>query len=539
MTKKEFQNLKEDRLVDEVLVPLFAKMGYKDVFKHHGHAGEKGKDIVFWEEDKSGSRVNHAVVVKAVKLNGKSKSVEGSANEVSTQIRQSLSSPYMAPMTGELVNAHRCFVVTNKDIPKEALDAIKSMLGDNPLMFNQVNFWNGNKVWEMASKYLFSIPDTLDTLSQQLNDLKQDVIPEITISERGKLIRLLPRDEFAAQSSLEVNVTFNFSETNPSLSVYKEFQEFIDHGGQIKISGEYIAEFATPQIIGQILGNSNQKPTEMEFRTEKKDKIFPFKFELLKDDDTLYSVDYIAFKWLQGGMKSFTLSNEDQNGFFSIRMRMNNDGSCHLNLHLAVHSVSASTVRKSYDVSIALAKATIIRFTSLENEKVIFEAKNTVTLELPGEGYVKVIEILSKIEEKSGQEIIIPDRDLNEEEIYSIQFAEHILLYGQLKEKWVGPWELPISKLEPARVRDVLANLTDGQRCNLFFKGAGSYYKILDNKIDLGETELFFESVQLLNQNELEDWLVEQDYSKPISIIIEPGDSDQLIHCYPKFLPLK
>lgn len=238
MTKKEFQKLKEDRLVDDVLIPLFAKMGYKDVFKHHGHTGEKGKDIVFWEEDKSGSRINYAVVVKAVKLNGKLKAVEGSANEVSTQIRQSLSSSYLAPITGELINAHRCFVVTNKDIPKEAVGAIKSMLGYNPLMSNQIIFWDGNKVWEMASKYLFSIPDTLDTLSQQLNVLNLDVIPEVTISEQSKSRRLLPRHNSVAQSHFKINASFSFPEDSLSLSVYDRFQEFIDHGGQIKIPGE-------------------------------------------------------------------------------------------------------------------------------------------------------------------------------------------------------------------------------------------------------------------------------------------------------------
>ncbi|MCB9006482.1 MAG: hypothetical protein H6656_03760 [Ardenticatenaceae bacterium] len=88
MNKKQFQQLKEDDLVDEVLIPLFRRMEYKEVFKHHGGAGEKGKDIVFWESHPLGGRKNYAIVAKAVKLSGQAKAGTGTAAEIQMQVRQ-------------------------------------------------------------------------------------------------------------------------------------------------------------------------------------------------------------------------------------------------------------------------------------------------------------------------------------------------------------------------------------------------------------------------------------------------------------------
>lgn len=47
-----------------MLIPLFQKMGFKDVIEYHGPA-EKGKDIIFYETDKFDSKIYTGVVVGA------------------------------------------------------------------------------------------------------------------------------------------------------------------------------------------------------------------------------------------------------------------------------------------------------------------------------------------------------------------------------------------------------------------------------------------------------------------------------------------
>lgn len=264
----------------------------------------------------------------------------------------------------------------------------------------------------------------------------------------------------------------------------------------------------------------------------------PFKVELLKDSNLLYCIDYVALKWVQGGRKSFTLSNEDQKSFFSVRIKLVEEGSCTLNWNLAVTNVPVTTVKKSYDFASGLKNSTTIRFTWLENSKVFLESKNAISPELPGEVYVEAINILAKVEEKLGLEILIPDRDFSEKDFQAIQELTTIVLCGRIEGNWTGRASLPIETAEPSIVREILSKLENGRQSNFLFAHPGRL-KVLDTEVKLGDCERLLESVKLINQTELEDWLKGGNYSKQILVVVEPGDSNKLIDIYPKFLPLR
>jgi Restriction endonuclease len=534
MTKKEFQNLKEDRLVDEVLIPLFRKMGYKDVYKYHGGSGELGKDIVFWDEDRTGARTNYVVVVKAVKLSGKAQAAE----EVAGQVRQAFGSAYIEPVTLKNAKAQRCFVVTNKDIPKEGKQAIRGNLGDTYPYLDYLEFWDGDKVWELATKHLFSIPDKLDALGKDLANLHLDWFPEVTISGKERRLRFLPKSDKANPSDLGIGkANFVFPKNDSTLEIIQKMQYFIDHGGQVEIPKQYIAEFTEPAIIEKLFGKHEGIPDLVTMLSEKKDRVSPFKLELLKDGLVFFSLDYMGFKWLQGGRESFTLSNEDQKTFYTIKMRLFSNSKVNLDIDFHTYGLSANMIKKSYALIKAFQEASLVRVIWLEKDSILFEHQNTMKLPEVNKGYLEYVDLLSEIENKAGVTIIVPDRDFSREDMISIKQFSHIVLYGGFQDKWCGPYTLPLDQVDVASVQEALASIGNEGQSKLLLKSEGAKWRIFDTEIDLGPTEHIFSSVRLVNQDELEKWLDKKDFAEPISIIIEPGDDNTVIHQYPKFSP--
>src|SRR5437016_355755 len=97
--RQEILEMDEAKLRLEVLKPLFEKMGFIDVFHHHGGQGEKGKDFVMWKKGELDERINYAVVVKAVRITGKADAGPGNAGGVAAQIQQAFGQRFLDPLT--------------------------------------------------------------------------------------------------------------------------------------------------------------------------------------------------------------------------------------------------------------------------------------------------------------------------------------------------------------------------------------------------------------------------------------------------------
>src|SRR5215813_13079058 len=109
-TKDQLCKMDEGQLREDVLIPLFRAMGFRDVFHYHGGDQEQGKDIVMWKEETVRERVNYAVVVKSKKISGKATG-NSSAGEVCTQIQQCFGRSYLDPISGEEKRVNHCYVV--------------------------------------------------------------------------------------------------------------------------------------------------------------------------------------------------------------------------------------------------------------------------------------------------------------------------------------------------------------------------------------------------------------------------------------------
>ena len=214
LIKSMIENMKEDQLSQEVLIPLFKEMGYKDVFYYHGGSGEKGKDIVFWESDKLGARKNFAVVVKSENISGQAKTAKGTAGEVATQIQQAFGAEYSDPITTEPQQVHECWVVTSKTIKKESEDAIRSII--KPNYERHVRFIDGEKLWKFVEKHLGTQTalGKLKEIQKTLNHVDTHYQPVINLSGNKLMVGLKEKFKGAAeQKPLKINFSLKFPET--------------------------------------------------------------------------------------------------------------------------------------------------------------------------------------------------------------------------------------------------------------------------------------------------------------------------------------
>ncbi len=131
-------------------------MGFNEVFEWHGGAGELGKDFVAWKTNELGHRENLAVVAKATAIKSNPQ-----IQDVITQIRQSFNSTYRDPITGVDERIHRCWVVSNKDLPKETRDRIRASIG-NETWDSYTQILDIDDIWELGSKHL--VTDVGDAL---------------------------------------------------------------------------------------------------------------------------------------------------------------------------------------------------------------------------------------------------------------------------------------------------------------------------------------------------------------------------------------
>jgi hypothetical protein len=151
------KTLDERSLREEILVPLFSAMGYRDVFVNHG-TNERGKDIVMWRLDDVRGRVNVAVVVKAKPIRG---GVErnGGAASVVAQVTQCFGSTYLHPAAPGEQTVHECLIVCSHQPSPNALTALDSLLA--PTQFHRsVAYIFENRLWELVDQYLRSRADT-------------------------------------------------------------------------------------------------------------------------------------------------------------------------------------------------------------------------------------------------------------------------------------------------------------------------------------------------------------------------------------------
>jgi hypothetical protein len=230
-TRSDIVEMDEANLRLKVLKPLFEKMGFRDVFHYHGGSGEKGKDFVMWKTGELGERVNYAVVVKAERITGKAAARSGSASEVSFQIHQALGSTYLDSVTGETIKPHLCWVVSSREISKEAEEAIVSALDASHLHRN-IRFVSGDCLWKLVTDHFpeSAAMENLKRATEIFDTLDKDWRVAVSTSGGKNIFSLEPKDLKRRPAPLKLRFNLKFPDDAAGRQKAQEVKDWYEKG---------------------------------------------------------------------------------------------------------------------------------------------------------------------------------------------------------------------------------------------------------------------------------------------------------------------
>jgi hypothetical protein len=254
-TREQIRAMDGATLRVNVLIPLLKKMGFQDVSHHHGGSGEKGKDIVMWKIGSLGERLNCAVVVKAGRISGKAEVSSGSAGGVVMQIQQSFGCPFLGAITGEQQLVNECWVVSSKEISKDARESILSALRTSNLD-RLTKFVDGERLWELIETH-FPICATLEHY-RLVRDACDNMHPDfrMAIDSRGGRNKFIlePKPHATARHGEDLNFRIQFGLDEKSLAKAAEVNSAIEKGLPVVVEANHLSKIEVPEFIRSFLG---------------------------------------------------------------------------------------------------------------------------------------------------------------------------------------------------------------------------------------------------------------------------------------------
>ena len=522
MSKKpadSIASLKEDQLRKEVLIPLFTKMGFQDVYEYHGGSLEQGKDVVMWKQEGMRERVNYGVVVKAQKISGKVTS-RSSAGEVLLQISQCFNSPYKDPITGGSRSVDRCYVICSKQITKEALNAMSGTLASQNLD-KVTDFIRGAKLRELVAQYL-PWKDTIDRLKEIGHSLSEMDSPFrfVPTVEDGK-VQVAVHAKSTDQAPLTVKTVFSIPDDEDGMKIREQIKSHFETGAPLIIPKPYLKEFQMPESIMELMGQSSHEPQELRVTPNKEERALPAKLKVELDNGSLTVLDYVEFDCTQAGTEEATFSNERQGMPWVFAFRLH-PKTGHVGLEYRINYAGpVKRVLEGLHFQKALHAAGQF---CIEHADTGIEIARVPTM--AGEGgapdtpWITLVERLYLIQTKTEQPLSIPERDIDDQEV------SEILMVADLLEK--GSLEIPADSvtfgLVPIDAPDLFRKVEES-KCFPFAIKRHEQKRILDTVVPIGVVEYSCERVTI-NEDELQRAKKEAERSPdgPIRFVLHPEE---------------
>jgi len=477
-------------------------MKFKDVMYYHGGAGEKGKDIVCWKDDEIQARLNYALVVKSQKIIGQAKSAKGTAGEVATQIQQVFGSPFTAPITAELLNIHICWVVTNKEISKEGMEAIISII--KPSNYDRhVKFIDGDALWKLVEQYLGNslLWGKMEDIQAVLNDFDTHYQPQVTLD--GEEIKLGIKEKFQGASKekpLDFHFSFEFPDTPEGISKRDELERHIATGSEVSIPAEYIKSVELPDTLKNLFDLEITNATIVS-KPIPSDHHFIASLEFASKDGDLVFLDYVDFQLMQKGTKEATLENVEKGSLLKIKLIFNQaEKKIKINFHWKLEnpSYSCSQLLEFYELLTCISKPFSFKLISKQHNVTVFsqDFEKGIMDDPPSSFYLESLHALSILQKKSNKVIMVPSRELTDDEIKELHYLMAIVRTGKVEGTWTK-FNLTLKNLS----LEGFNGLDDGLH---FFRLDGSEVEnIFDAEIPLGVSETVFRNALIGNLEEI------------------------------------
>jgi hypothetical protein len=432
-TREQILKMKEIPLQKEVLIPLFKKMGFRDVRPHQG-PGEIGKDIVMWKNEEIGRRMNYAVVVKAKKITGK---VPGSssAGQVATQVQQCFGEDYLDSRTLEDCMVHQVFVVTSQEIIPQAKIAIRSILRRSNLD-RATTFIDGEALWELIEEHFKdkTVLDMLTEVKQILDDADPDYRIVSTLRSNTISFSIEPKHPEAEEKRpLHISSRFSFPDTPEGLTKRLEFQRFLQTGSEVTIPNKYIEKFDIPDFMKKVLDPIQTGDYQVTMGTLP--AVVLVKILMQCDDGEEAQLEYVPLVKIYEDDKRITLSNAGQLVPWRIELILNKEAREFLfNYKFSYGGVNVNWALQGLKFERAMAKGGVFKIKHLETGfDILTRTIEPGLFHEPNGHLIEIIEKLLFIQHKARIPIPAPTNDLPVTEVETIFLTAYKMESGSLE----------------------------------------------------------------------------------------------------------
>lgn len=501
--KEQISKMKEEEFQNKVLIPLFRKMGFRDVKPFDGRNLERGKDIVMWKPSDLGQRLNYGVVVKAVKITGNAKTNEGAMN-VLNQVRQMLKTSYLNPVSGERERIQRCFVACSKEIIPEAMHSIEGEL-ENQL--DKLVEWiePETNLFDLIENYLpeQGIFEKLSSVQEELDKFTENT-PYKLIANSDKNISILGKHNKAHEEMpFEIKGQFKFDTKTPEgKEALEKIQEHFKKGSPVEIEGNNIDFFDLPSFLPDFMKPANSEQAKLILHPIRGQHKLPLSIQLISEDGEIANLDYIDAESVQQGTDEITFENDNQDVPWQVRILIGLiDRRFHINFKFNMEMENL-TLQQELDCSRfirCMKRGGTIKIKLLGKGLIIHEGNLSANtkLEVP-EDWIDLLERLVFIQTKIKTIFFKNNRfEVSANEANQIIHVSNILRTGKLEI----PSDAVTVDVCVEQARKILENFGNGKAQNLTYRPDETERVIIWGTVmDLGEM-VSFNSVYLTDES--------------------------------------
>jgi hypothetical protein len=502
LTQDLIQSMKEDELSRKVIIPLLKGMGFQDVYYHHGGIIEQGKDIVCWKYDELTARKNYALVIKVVPITGQAKAGKGTAGEVATQIQQAFGAEFLDPVTAESQIVHECWVITSQKIMPGGEKSILSIIKATNLD-RHVKFIDSEKLWALVEKYLAKQTPLGKLLEVQKMLDSIDTHYQPIIHFDGNEIKVSLKEKFSGamkEKPLDFHVAFEFPDTPDGKLAKDALKSNYTTGSPASISSDFIQSVEFPDSLRKLLGEL--KIEKLEITPLPRERSLVVRLEIECDDGDTFALNRINLQLIQGGTEEITLESSERELPIKIRMVLNfhsKNAQVTFGWKFGHGTCSNIQLLQMYELQNCLSKSFTLRILSEDLGITVFSKKSSQSItSAPNKFFFDSLKVFARLQKKINKPVLIPIRELADDEIRSIAELIQIVQTGKVSGKWS---ELDIELLSFSPEGFAALNTEPS-----FLRLSGEHtMEIFDVEIPLGKADTLYRNAVLANFKEIQN----------------------------------